>query len=170
MGWVILTFAIAGAVVFATPRGQDMGQQLLGYLVRRPLPVYTWKILTQADIGSGALIPADTHVVFHLPPTFDRISRETLLGQKGKTTRYWGYCFPENAPRDIVDNRTGFPGLIFLSEKERAIRKEAEAREAARFSPTTQLPDAKEAEALNNPVKPSGISWKFSSPARCVTS
>lgn len=135
-------------------RQTGMIDHLTGYLARKPLPAYAWKVLEQEDIASGAVIPADTHVVFHLPTTFTRISRETLLGQKGDTTRYWGYCFPANAPEETVDSRTGFPGLLFLSEKERALRAAAAARLAARFNPTNILPNSKQAEDLNDPIDP----------------
>lgn len=144
---MLLTLSIAGVAIFMKPP--------LAYLVRKPVAGHTWLVINQTEVGSGAMIPADTHVVFHLPPTFSHITRETLLGQRGDATRYWGYCFPENAPVDVVKNRAGFPGLIFLSEKERAIRKEVQMRQNARFSPAGQLPDSGEIDVLNNNTKPS---------------
>lgn len=145
-----------GAVVFGVTllRWAGVTENVEGYLVRKPLPTYEWLVLDQVEVQSGAIIPADTHVVFHLPPTFTRINRETLLGQKGERTRYWGYCFPENAPRTTVNARTGFPGLIFLSEKERAVRAAEEARRTSVFIPGGRLPTAEEAAALNKPTKP----------------
>lgn len=152
--WVILATSIAGIVALSSSQGREVGDQLLGYLVRKPVPTYEWRVMSAQEVSSGAIIPADTHVVFHLPPTFTRINREVLFGQKGTKTRYWGYCFPENAPAEIVDARTGFPGLIFLSEKERAMRKAEEDAKNKIYAPRGQLPTAAEAEALNNPVKP----------------
>jgi hypothetical protein len=97
-------------------------------------------------VGSGTTIPDNTHVVFHLPGTFLSIPRETLLGHKGKEVRYWGYCIPQNAPEELTDTRSGFPGLIFLSEKERQIRALAEARLQPVYSPGARLPTAEELE------------------------
>jgi hypothetical protein len=149
---IMIAGIAAGGIVVAQQSGA--AQWLTSYLVRKPLPSYQWKVLEQKDVASGAVIPADTHVVFHLPATLLRINREVLLGQKGETTRYWGYCFPENDEPAVVNSRTGFPGLIFLSEKERAIRAAIAARQASRYSPTSQLPNSIEAEQLNNPIKP----------------
>jgi hypothetical protein len=151
--WVIFGLGAVGLCITAL-RWTGMTDGLEGYLVRKPLPTYTWKVLGQQEVESGALIPGDTHVVFHLPPTFTRINRETLLGQKGDTTRYWGYCFPENAPRQTVNSRTGFPGLIFLSEKERAVRAAEAAKKARQYIPGGQLPTKEQAAQLNNPAKP----------------
>jgi hypothetical protein len=150
---VLFAIGAVGLSVTALRLG-GVTDALEGYLVRKPLPTYEWKVIDQKEVMSGAIIPADTHVVFHLPPVFTRINRETLLGQKGEKTRYWGYCFPENAPSTLVNTRTGFPGLIFFSEKERAVRALADARKVSNFTPGSRLPTKEEAAQLNNPVKP----------------
>lgn len=152
--WVVLAIAIAGISVLSSSQSAEMRDRLSGYLVRKPVPTYEWKVISAQQVSSGAIIPSNTHVVFHLPATFTRINREVLLGQKGDTSRYWGYCFPENTPTEVVQSRTGFPGLIFLSEKERAIRKAQEDAKNNKFAPLGKLPTAAEAEALNSPVKP----------------
>ncbi len=121
------------------------GTDLEGYLVQKK-PTYSWRVITQEEVASGATIPADTHVVFHLPATFLSIPRETLLGHKGEAVRYWGYCIPQNAPDELVDTRSGFPGLVFLSEKEREIRAAAEARAQNIYTPEGRLPTAAELE------------------------
>ncbi len=121
------------------------GADLEGYLVRQK-QTYSWRVLTQEEVASGATIPSNTHVVFHLPGTFLSIPREVLLGHKGEVVRYWGYCIPQNAPEDLVDTRSGFPGLVFLSEKEREIRAAEEARKQLSYSPGGRLPTAAELE------------------------
>ena len=48
-------------------------------------PALTWEFVDQEKIKGGATIPANTHVVFHLPlEGFNRISREVLLGKSGE--------------------------------------------------------------------------------------
>ncbi len=122
------------------------GAAIEGYLVQRK-QTYSWRVLTQEEVASGATIPANTHVVFHLPGTFLSIPREVLLGHKGEAVRYWGYCIPQNAPDELVNTRSGFPGLLFLSEKEREIRAAVAARNQASYSPSGRLPTAEELEA-----------------------
>lgn len=110
------------------------GSSLAGYLVREPVE-YPWVSISPEQVMSGATIPPNTNVVFHLPETgFRRIARETLFGLRGKKVRYWGYCFPANYDPQNVDKRRGFPGLIFLSEKERIARAEAMRKRKPRFS------------------------------------
>ena len=122
-------------------------QPLLGYLVK-PATTVPWKVITATDVQTGAIIPPNTHVIFHLPDNFTSIARETLLGQKGETTRYWGYCFPQNYDPALVEKRSGFPGLLFLSEKERVMRRAEEAQTTVTFSPMN-LPSDKEIAAMN---------------------
>lgn len=139
------TVVLLIAALMLIPAGFKLAREgnLDAYLVRKKV-VYTWKVLTPADVQSGATIPPNTHVVFHLPDTFESISRRVLLGHKGETTRYWGYCIPQNAPTEITDTRTGFPGLLFLSEKERAIRALEAEEAAATYTPGGRLPTAEE--------------------------
>lgn len=132
------------------------GGTMEGWLVRQPKE-YTWASISMEQVMSGATIPANTHVVFHLPESgFTRITRETLLGLKGDRVRYWGYCFAANYDPENVDKRRGFPGLIFLSEAERAARAEEERRSRARFS-ISSLPSAEEIAAMerrrSNPIR-----------------
>lgn len=109
-------------------------------LFLRQKPVVTqWVIIDATDIDAGAAVPADTNVTFHLPPDMGPITRETLLGNRGTSVRYWGYCFPddedpENQPQDI-----GFPGRMFLSEAERAAHsREYQAPVYSIFNPPTR--------------------------------
>lgn len=120
----------------------------------QPQLEYQWKILTTAQVESGAIVPANTHVVFHLPSTFTKITRETLLGFKGKTVRYWGYCFAVNDTPEVVATRSGFPGLLFLSEKERAVRA-AEAKRREQIFSLSNLPTEEDLQALESrPMTP----------------
>ncbi len=136
MTLAMLCVSIAGIATM------QRSETLQGIVIRKQ-EAYTWKFITPAQVESGALIPGNTHTVFHLPETFTRISRETLLGLKGKHARYWGYCFPANYDPTIVDKRRGFPGLIFLSEKERAVRTAEEAAQTPLFN-VYDLPTDKE--------------------------
>jgi hypothetical protein len=112
-----------------------------------------WEVIEGPAILSGTVIKADTHTIIHLPEEFTSITREVLLGHKGKRTRYWGYCFPSNYDPKTVDTRRGFPGLIFMSEKERAVR-EAEARANKPRLNMSRLPTSKEIRQFNNEDKP----------------
>lgn len=106
---------------------------ILARVIRKPADP-GWLVLEEEQIILGATIPPDTNVVFHLPFTFDSIDRQVLLGLKGTSIRYWGYCFPQNYDPTITSNRTGFPGLMFLSEKERAERRKIELANKTTFS------------------------------------
>lgn len=146
LGWSTATLGALCVAIVGVSYLQS--ESMEGLLVRQPKE-YPWISLSQQEVMSGATIPPDTNVVFHLPETgFTRLSRETLLGLKGKRTRYWGYCFPANYDPKNVDRRRGFPGLIFLSEKERASRAELERARKPRIS-INRLPSAEEIEQLN---------------------
>lgn len=149
-GWSTVAVGLALMVTLAWPQaGRREMEARLVKPVQEELP---WKSLSPTDIESGATIPAGTHVVFHLPESFDSIPRETLLGQKGKSTRYWGYCLPQNYDPAVVDTRAGFQGLLFLSEKERAVRAAEEKKNAVVLNPFTP-PTEQVIDAKNNPQK-----------------
>jgi hypothetical protein len=143
LGFATLALGALTVVGFAAMLGN--GDLMQAWVVRRTAEP-TWKILDEEQVMSGATIPADTHVLFHIPLSVERIDREVLLGGKGKDVRYWGYCLPENAPPEIVARRTGFPGLIFLSEREREVRAAANYKAVKSFS-LTNLPTKEELEA-----------------------
>ncbi len=116
-------------------------------LIARQKTHDVWKVFEEDDVMSGATIPADTNVVFHVPFIVDRISREVLFGLQGKNVRYWGYCYPENNDPDVVDRRVGLKGLLFLSEREREVRAEEAEAARARYS-LENLPTQEELEAI----------------------
>lgn len=146
LGWTTATLTVLCMTMAGVSYLHASGN-LEGWLVRRPV-VYPWKSLSMEDVASGATIPANTNVVFHLPATgFDRIVRETLFGLKGTRVRYWGYCFPANYDPGRVENRTGFQGIIFLSEQERVVRAEQERMREERFS-IDNLPTAEDIERM----------------------
>lgn len=103
-------------------------------LLARQKTQETWEVIEQADVMSGATVPPNVHVVFHVPLGVTKINREILLGLKGKDVRYWGYCYPENDDAATVDKRTGLKGKLFLSEKERAVRATQARATAPRYS------------------------------------
>lgn len=103
-------------------------------LLARQKKAEQWVVIESQQILSGATIPANVNVVFHVPLEVDKINREILLGLQGKKVRYWGYCYPENNDPATVDKRTGLKGLLFLSEKERDVRAEQARETAPKFS------------------------------------
>lgn len=133
----LLAMAIIGGVAYAIPTLIPV-ENTSAWIVRQK-PKDVWLVLDEQDVMSGATVPADVNVVFHVPLNVTRISREILLGHRGETTRYWGYCYPENNDPATVDKRTGLKGLLFLSERERAIRAEQAKADAPQFS-LTNLP------------------------------
>lgn len=111
-------------------------------IIERPTVANTWKTLTEVDVESGATVVAGMNTFFHLPTSVDTIDREVLLGKRGYTTRYWGYCLPgENDPENLRQT-VGFPGKLFLSEAERAHRKAEEERQNrfSIFQPPSSIP------------------------------
>ena len=83
-----------------------------------------WVTITAQKVLSGSSIPADRNVIVHIPEEITRITRKVLFGRKGDTVRYWGYCFPQNIHDSNNNVRRGFPGDLFLSEAERAFRRQ----------------------------------------------
>lgn len=114
MGLVVYGFAGSSA-----PEGTQ-ARLLPDHLTHRT----EWVTITPAQILSGTTIPASTNVIIDLPVEITRITRKTLFGRKGDTVRYWGYCFPQNLDDATANARRGFPGDLFLSEREREVRRE----------------------------------------------
>ena len=134
----ILTLFLASAVTL------KMSGTMQAYIVRKPVAL-PWIVYEPEDVEKGVVAPGNAHVVFHLPMSFTSIHREILLGHKGKRIRYWGYCYPENYDPKRVETRSGFKGLLFLSERERAVRAEKERANAGSFS-LSRLPTKEEVE------------------------
>lgn len=124
---MLLPAAIVLAYLFST-RDATIEARVVGGQTSRQTP---WRTYDPPEIMSGVTIPADTHVILHLPIEIKRISRRTLFGPT-KEVRYWGYCFAEG--ESDVKRAPGFPGEIFLSEAERAAREDARLRTFPTFS------------------------------------
>lgn len=121
-------------------------------LIEQPKTTTEWSTLSEAQVSSGATIPARRHVFYHVPASVDTIDREVLLGGRGKLVRYWGYCFPnENDPMNPPQS-SGFPGKIYLSEAERAARKAIADRQRA-FSPYRRPSREPQPPAEVNPIR-----------------
>jgi hypothetical protein len=103
-------------------------------IIRRDSVEGNWKVFDEVQVQSGVTIPANTNVVFHLPFTFTRLSREVLFGQKGDDVRYWGYCFPQNYDPAVVQKRQGLRGLLFLSDKEQRVQQKIIEDQRVQFS------------------------------------
>ncbi len=127
------TFWPTAAVDSPTGRG-EIALALLLPQKQREIP---WVVIDAAKVATGATVPADTNVIFHIPLDLGGvagINREVLLGARGSDVRYWGYCLPENDAPAVVDSRQGFPGLMFLSDKERQAQRQAASSSIARRS------------------------------------
>lgn len=108
-------------------------------LIARQKSHDTWIWIEEAQVMSGATIPPDVNVVFQVPLSVTKINREVLFGLRGEDVRYWGYCYPENSDPSVTSRRVGLKGLLFLSEKERAVRAAAEQAAKPKYS-LTNLP------------------------------
>jgi hypothetical protein len=111
-----------------------------------------WVVIEEQQVMSGATVPSDVNVVFHVPLAVGTVNREVLLGLRGHDVRYWGYCYPENDDQETVDSRTGLKGKLFLSEKEREVRA-TQARAALPKYSISNLPTRDEALRLAAPQK-----------------
>ncbi len=114
-----------------TAREADLARLLPSSTKQKEIP---WVVIEADEVTEGADVPADTNVIFHVPLDIEPINREVLLGGRGTQVRYWGYCIPENYEPEVAENRQGFPGLMFLSEKERKEQAAASSSSVARRS------------------------------------
>lgn len=129
---VTISAAILGVAVLIptfVPEGSDTTA-----LLARQKKQEVWVVIEDRQVMSGATVPPDVHVVFHVPLGITKINREVLLGLRGKDVRYWGYCYPENDSPELVGSRSGLKGLLFLSEKEREIRAQHARNASPKFS------------------------------------
>ncbi|MDD5623411.1 MAG: hypothetical protein PHI23_01735 [Candidatus Peribacteraceae bacterium] len=136
-----------------------VGYAFMGYappstlLEGRLLPKETmqenrWQVITEQEVLSGATIAPDINVLFKLPEGMEQITREVLLGMRGRTVRYWGYCLP-NEYEPSVEFGDRLPGKVFLSEAEREYRTQQQiARLHDRFSPFKEYTESDLNEVL----------------------
>ena len=82
--------------------------------------VIPWVTITEQDVRDGVTAQPDVHILLHIPAEIRSITRSTLFGRRGKTIRYWGYCLPQD-PKYTREG-SGFPGPMYLSEKEREVQ------------------------------------------------
>ncbi len=146
--WVVLAGVVTGTFLtlpFA-------GSSLRAYVLEQKRSTGNWKALTEIEVASGATIPSGMHAFFTVPATVDRIDRELLLGGRGQTVRYWGYCFPDDDDPENPRQSVGFPGKLFLSERERAWRAAQEALQK-NFSPFRLVIPQKQTRSAANPVR-----------------
>ncbi|MDB4979149.1 MAG: thrombospondin type 3 repeat family [Candidatus Peribacteria bacterium] len=120
--WFQVLLAIVAAVIVSFAMFARSPLLARVYTVQQKEP--PWRILTVEEVDSGATIPADTNVVFHVPEDIWPISRSVLFGRSGNAVRYWGYCYPDNYDPKTSPVTYGFPGKLFLSEAEQAWREQ----------------------------------------------
>lgn len=132
----LLTAAAGGLLVLVMVGGVLVPRDSLsGRVIGPPGGATPWVRISPQQVLSGVTIPSNSNVMFQLPDGFERITREALLGGKGKVARYWGYCLPENYDPKLTSRTQGLPGKLFLSEKEREVQR---AR-AAQLRPTPSI-------------------------------
>lgn len=81
-----------------------------------------WETITIEDMRKGDTVQPHIHTLIFIPDEVQRITRRTLLGRIGRDVRYWGYCFPQTLEEMEEVKRRGYPGTLFLSEKERDVQ------------------------------------------------
>ncbi len=118
---MVLAAMTAAFVVLPSILGGGLQGKILTQ-ARTPVP---WVFLDETQIAGGTTLPADSHVVFHLPEAFDRITLDVLFGQRSKDVRFWGYCLPANYDIETQETRSNLPGQLFLSRREREVREAA---------------------------------------------
>lgn len=132
----VLGVLSAGIVTYGFVGGnaQD-GEMLQGMLLPQNRQTVPWATISAADVESGSTILANTNTIVKIPEGIKQITRRTLLGHGGDTIRYWGYCFPPNYEKAKKTTKVGFPGELFLSEAERAVRaNKLETEKRRKFS------------------------------------
>lgn len=126
LGWITLSLgATCLLIVSYAFLGYDMSSmplegRLLPAAYRKEV---TWRVFSEAMVESGATIPPDTNVIFHIPEGIEPIVRRTLFGSFDKDIRYWGYCLPEDYDPALAVQGQKLPGRVFLSEGERKARE-----------------------------------------------
>jgi hypothetical protein len=110
-------------------------------LAARLLPAHMrgqvlWKTIKAEDITKGASVPPHVNVIFHMPYDMQNVTRKTLFGDKGRTVRYWGYCFPDSFKEEDLKKKIGIlPGYVFLSELEQTnIQKKLQDERRSEFT------------------------------------
>lgn len=78
-----------------------------------------WETISAEEMREGDTIQPHINTIIFVPDEVTRITRRTLFGRTGDRVRYWGYCFPQSYEEMEALKRRGFPGTVFLSEKER---------------------------------------------------
>ena len=149
--WVGIIALLTSVAVTAVSLGALNGTSLQGrVLLTETQAEIPWRTFEDFEVGSGVTIPANTNVIFHMPLHVKRITRKVLLGKGGDTIRYWGYCFPDDYDPKHPVHTSGFPGTLFLSEKERADREADRQRLFPKYT-LFRPPTAKELKARQSP-------------------
>jgi hypothetical protein len=124
--WLTLGLGGASLAVVVAAFGTSPGESLVGRLLPQSMRgEVRWVTISAEDLDKGATLPAHQNVVLHIPESVERITRQTLFGRTGDKVRYWGYCIPVDYDHAAALQRRGFPGTLFLSEKEREVRTSA---------------------------------------------
>lgn len=150
-GLILLLLSIALLGYGARGKWAELSGRVIPVAQKLNIP---WRTVDQEEVENGISIPKETQVILHLPEDMGRITREVLLGHRGKDVRYWGYCFPEEGT-EPVGRIVGYPGKMFLSEAERAVRLakiERQLRPFSIFHPPTKRELARK-PYLQSPIR-----------------
>jgi hypothetical protein len=148
--FTLLLVSTAGLLCTLWVRGEDARLGATLFLPR--LQYNHWAVIEADEVDEGASIAADTNVIFHTPLDMPPIARETLFGNRGTEVRYWGYCYPDKNDPENPPQSQGFPGRLFLSEAERAVREQLAQNQLPRYSvvhPPTRADLERDQETLN---------------------
>lgn len=110
----------AGLLSYAFMNSSVEVEKVAGRLVPQQLrQEQAWETISIEDMRAGDTVQPHVNTLIFIPDEVERITRRTLLGRAGMNVRYWGYCFPQTYDEMEELKRRGFPGTLFLSEKER---------------------------------------------------
>jgi hypothetical protein len=118
---VVVVTAVQQGTATSTEMQKSLEGRLLPTHMRGAVP---WKTITAQQMDSGTTAPASTNVIIQIPDDSPNMTLDVLTGYRGESVRFWGYCFPENFDRAVALRRRGFPGTVFLSRKEREVRRQ----------------------------------------------
>jgi len=142
MQWTTLILGMLTLGIVSTAVHHDMRLEgrLLPAHMRGQVP---WKIIQPHQMVTGATAPANTNVIIQIPDDAKNMTLDVITGFRGKVSRFWGYCFPENDDANSARATKQFPGKIFLSLKERTMRIEQQMNSRQnRFNTVENLQEA----------------------------
>lgn len=127
MQWIMVGLGVGtmALVTIAIQHQETLEGRLLPKSMRGQTP---WQTISVEQMERGASANPDTNVIIQIPDEAADMTLDVLTGYRGKTVRFWGYCFPKGYESDPTTERR-IPGTIFLSKRERELRKKQQLNE-----------------------------------------